>query len=140
MLRFKRMTSLWIFLSAVLLASDSGAASMSDQTILGTTNDPRIQQCGIRISGTEWAELSPFIQTAEDFSGSFDLGILKTSKSGTSQTRQSNRIGGGMTNVSRIRLDRPARIEIQMNVKDESGKVICKIAETVDLPAGSMKL
>jgi hypothetical protein len=140
MLLFKQMPSLWISISAVLFISNAGAASMNDTTLFGTMDDPRIQQCGIRISGGDWVELAPFIQTAADFNGSFDIGITKTSKSGTSQTRQSNRIKGGASNLSRIRLDRPERLEIRMSVADESGKVVCRLSETLDMPDGSMRL
>lgn len=106
---------------------------MNGRTILGTSEDPRIQQCGIRIADGDFADLSPFIQAAADFDGSFDLDVTKTSKAGTSQTRQSNRIAAGTIGASHIRLDLPARVAIKMSVVDVTGKMVCRISETIDL-------
>lgn len=123
-------------LSAVLSASlSTGAASMNSQTLLGTIDDPRIKACGIHVQGTDWVEFLPFIQTAADFNGSFEIGVTKTSRSGTSQTRQANRIQAGVFDGTQIRLDRPASVALQMKVMDETGKVVCHLAETIELDA-----
>jgi hypothetical protein len=139
-LPFRLLRFLFTFSSAVLLAHTSGAASMNGQTIFGTTNDPRIQRCGIHVIGEDWLSVTPFIETADGFDGSFDLGVTKTSNAGTSQTRQSNRIKAGVLSGSRIWVDRPARIDIEMNVRDDSGKVVCRVTQSFDLPAPTTKL
>ena len=138
--RFAQTAFLSIFFGTFLFSSYSGAASMNGQTILGAPQDPRIQQCGLRISGDDFADLAPFIQAAADFNGSFDLNIGKTSDAGTSQTRQSNRIKAGTIGASRIRLDLPARIAIEMNIRDDAGKMVCRLSETIDLPVNKTKL
>ena len=127
-----RHTMLLAVLSAAL---STGAASMNSHTLLGTTDDPRIKACGINVQGTDWAEFSPFIQTAADFSGSFEIAVIKTSRSGTSQTRQANRIQAGVFAGTQIRLDRPASVALQMKVMDETGKLVCHLAETIELHA-----
>ncbi|PZM08178.1 curli-like amyloid fiber formation chaperone CsgH [Rhizobium tubonense] len=139
-LRFKELGFLLASSSAVLLAQNSGAASMNGQTIFGTTNDPRIQRCGIHVIGEDWLSVTPFIETAEGFDGSFDLGVTKTSKAGSSQTRQSNHIKAGVLSGSRIWVDRPARIDIEMNVKDDGGKVVCRLTQAFSLPEPATKL
>lgn len=133
MRRSHQLASLSISLGLSLFAYHAGAVSMNGRTILGTSEDPRIQQCGIRIAGGDFADLSPFIQAAADFDGSFDLDVTKTSKAGTSQTRQSNRIAAGTIGASHIRLDLPARVAIKMSVVDVTGKMVCRISETIDL-------
>ena len=139
-LRLKLVSFLFASSSAVLLICNSGATSMNGQTILGTTDDPRIQRCGIHVVGLDWLSVTPFIETAEGFDGSFDLGVTKTSKAGTSRTRQSNDIKAGVLSGSRIWVDRPARIDIEMNVKDDGGKVVCRLTQAFSLPASSDKL
>lgn len=127
-----------MMLSAVFSASlSTGAASMNSRTLFGTTDDTRIKACGIAVLGTDWAEFSPFIQAADDFNGSFEIGVVKTSRSGTSQTRQTNRIHVGVFAGTQIRLDRPASVALQMKVMDETGKVVCHLAQSIELDAAS---
>jgi hypothetical protein len=113
---------------------------MNGQTLLGTSQDPRIQQCGIRIAGGRLADFEPFIQAAAGFNGRFDLSVIKVSASGTSQSRQGSAIKSGRLGSSHIGIDLPARVTVDLRVTDERGKAVCGLSQTIDLPVETTAL
>lgn len=124
-----------LLVSAMLFVPSSGAASMKGDTIFGQTDDPRILGCGVRMSGSQWIELTPFIETVGGFAGNIDLTVTKISKSGTSRIHQSNRITTGTVQLSTVRTDQPERLGIEMNVRDDAGMIVCRVTDRIVLGA-----
>ena len=121
--------------SAGLLAfvSTAGATSMNDRTIHGTAQDKRVARCGIHISDGKMLKLVPFIEFAEAFDGIVTVKVTTISSSGSNTTHQSNSFKAGKLPVSQIWLDRRSRLSMSMDVKDDQGRPVCSLNETIDL-------
>ena len=100
---------------------------MNGQTILGNTSDPRIKACGIRINGQQMATLRPFIEAADDLSGSFTLGIATQSSGGSSTTSQKNRFSAGSLGDTQVVINRVGRVRLTHVVIDDTGSLLCDL-------------
>ena len=119
-------------ISASLLVS-IGQTSMNGDILFGTSLDPRITRCGIRIAGTKAARIAPFIETLQDnLSGTVRLSITKHSAGGTSSINQSVGFSGSSLRTEAI-IDRPSHARIQMTVSDGKGVTLCRLDHKVDL-------
>ncbi|MBB3543820.1 MULTISPECIES: curli-like amyloid fiber formation chaperone CsgH [unclassified Rhizobium] len=124
------MASLW---SSSLVSAEE----TTDQIVNGKISDPRIAECGVRISS---GLIVPFLEANADFDGSYEIAVSKHSSSGTSQTRQTNQIKGGAMAVVQIAVDVPATAELDLQVSDKEGRMVCVLQQTVNLEAGPLRI
>lgn len=106
---------------------------MNGQTILGNTSDPRVTACGVRIVGQQMATLRPFIEGADDLSGSFTLGIATQSPGGSSTTSQKNRFSAGSLGDTQVVINRVGRVRLTLAVIDDAGNPLCDLDQTIEL-------
>lgn len=106
---------------------------MNGQTIHGTTSDPRITACGVRIDGQQMATLRPFIEAADDLSGSFTLGIATQSPGGSSSTSQRNQFSAGSLGETQVVINRVGRVRLTLVVIDNAGIPLCDLDQTIEL-------
>ncbi len=124
---------LQIFAVTIIFGFPASATSMSGQTILGNTSDPRITACGVRIGGQQMATLRPFIEGATDLNGSFSLSIATQSPGGSSTTSQKNRFFAGSLGDTQVVINRVGKVRLMLVVTDGSGKTLCDLDQTIEL-------
>lgn len=125
----------FIALSAALPAimQTAGATSMSDRTMDATISDARVARCGIHISGGRMLKLMPFIEFAQAFDGAITVEVTNRSSAGTNTTHQKNGFKAGHAPQSHIWLHRGSSLLMSMDVKDDRGRTVCEMSETVVL-------
>lgn len=116
----------------------TGEASMNTQILPGEILDPRILSCGVEVVSGPQASFRPFIETDAGLDGHYAVLIAKRSASGRSVTRQDHAFQRGDLGASRVVLDIPAVIDIQVRVTDRDGQPLCRVDQTITLePAPS---
>ncbi len=125
---------------ALLCSTFARAELMSDQTLNGRISDSRISECGVQVLLGQSARIVPFFKASSDFDGSYEIAVTKRSSSGTSQSRQANRIHGGTIGPAQIAVDVPSRIQLEMQVRDLDGRDACVLQHTFDLDVGPLKI
>lgn len=132
------MRSLALVLLIILVSTSTSEASMSDRIIQGDIHDPRISACGLAVNLGSMASLRPFIETSSALSGTVRLRITKRSASGASQTSQSWGFSSGTLGTSRVDVDLPARLFLQLDVADSAGHSLCRLQQELVLDMNSM--
>lgn len=107
--------------------------AQDDQIFFGTSQDQRVARCGVRITGSEVAQIEPILEGQADLDGSVVLDVIKQSASGSSQSRQATQFHAGRLGRVRVSIDRPAQATIAMTVIDRSGKTLCEMRKAIRL-------
>lgn len=125
------MTSILAAFLSLLLgeASTDGGAMLAGKPL-----DPRVAECGLRISGTELVEIAPFIRTLGGLSGAVRLEIASRSPAGTSVIRQSGRFEKDEVAL-RSTLSFPSKIKVALVFSDATGAEVCRLDTEHDLDA-----
>jgi len=129
-----------VFGMTLLSSTFAWAASMSYETVNGKISDTRISECGVRVLSGESALIVPFLKATSDFDGSYEIAVTKRSSSGSSQTRQANRIQGGTIGSAQVAVDVPSQVQLEMTVRDRSGQSACVLERTFDFSAKPLKI
>ena len=132
-----RYRSAFLAIAPLLLLAAPGEASTNDQTILGQVSDPRVQRCGVVISGDAELTVRPFVQASAGLSGFVELKADKISNSGRSMVSQSGRFTGDRMDLSGISVDRPDRLALTMTLSDADRQPLCRLTKTVTFPGGN---
>ena len=120
-------------LLALLVASASSDASMSDRVVPGTVTDSRISRCGVVVTLGSFAEVRPFIEASSSVVGTVRLTLIKRSASGTSHTSQSRGFSGNRFDGSRTVVDIPADLSVRMEALDDTGLLLCRLEADLTL-------
>ena len=135
------MSSIGPFVLAAFFSANLSQASMNGDILLGTSLDPRVTRCGIRIDGADMARIAPFIETSQnDLSGRVRLEIAKRSSSGSSITSQVIGFAGGSLGSLVVVVDRPSHARIVMTVSDNRDGTLCQLEREIELVATRRKI
>ncbi|WP_156392448.1 curli-like amyloid fiber formation chaperone CsgH [Rhizobium sp. Root482] len=106
---------------------------MSNTTMDATISDARVARCGIHISHGKMLKLTPFVEFAQAFDGVITVEVTNRSSAGSNTTHQENAFKAGHAPQSHIWIDRGSSLLMAMDVKDDRGKTVCDMRETVVL-------
>ena len=137
-----RHRSVFLAIAPLLLLAAPGEASTSDrtplgQTFLGHVSDPRVQRCGVVISGGAELTVRPFVQASAGLKGFVELQADKISNSGRSMVSQSGRFSGDQMDLSGFSVDRPDRLVLTMTLSNADRQPLCRLTKTVSFPSGN---
>jgi len=132
-----RYRSAFLAIAPLLLLAAPGEASTSDHTLLGQVSDPRVQRCGVVISGDAELTVRPFVQASAGLSGFVELEADKISNSGRSMVSQSGRFSGDQMDLSGFSVDRPDRLALTMTLSNADRQPLCRLTKTVSFPSGN---
>lgn len=119
--------------AGILALLAAGGASMNGRTINGETLDPRVTACGVVVEEGAIARLRPFIEASAELAGTFRLVVVKRSASGTSTSSQSNAFRAGTLGTFFVGIDRPSTARIELDVKANDGRPLCRLSRELKL-------
>jgi hypothetical protein len=118
-------------LASIVLTATSAAAT-SDQTIFGTSSDPRVTRCGIAVTKGEMILVRPFIDASNDLDGSYRVDLDKVSASGHSRMVQTNAFTGGTLGNVSLQVNAGAKMVMALSVKGQDGRALCALNIELD--------
>jgi len=124
-----------LFAGAVILSSNSGAASMASQTLEAEILDPRVTRCGVSIEGDAMKTIRPFIEAVPEMKGKIDINVQSRSGSNTNFTRQSV----GFPGNNMISVGRPTSMRIEMTATSD-GKQICRLSREIEFSEPGIRI